>query len=39
MNREQRRAKLIETAAGVWTIGMYLALGGLPMLIRWLGWK
>ena len=37
MRQEQRRAKLIETAAGIWTIGMYLSLGALPMLIRWLG--
>lgn len=28
-------AKLVETAAGVWTIGMYLTLGGVPMLVRW----
>ncbi len=37
MRQEQRHAKLIETAAGIWTIGMYLSLGALPMLIRWLG--
>ncbi len=36
LKQEQRRATLIETAAGVWTIGMYLTLGALPMLIRWL---
>lgn len=28
-----RHAKLIETAAGVWTIGMYLTLGGVPMIV------
>lgn len=32
--QEARYAKLIETAAGVWTIAMYLTLGGLPMVIR-----
>jgi len=32
-----RHAKLIETAAGIWTIAMYLTLGALPMLLRWLG--
>lgn len=37
LRQEQRRAKLIETAAGIWTIGMYLSLGALPMLIRWIG--
>ncbi|MGE3801455.1 MAG: UbiA family prenyltransferase [Candidatus Kapaibacterium sp.] len=29
-------AKRIETAAGVWTIGMYLTLGGVPMITRWI---
>jgi len=27
--------KGIEVAAGVWTIGMYLTIGGLPMLLGW----
>lgn len=27
-----KRAKLIETTAGLWTIGMYLTLGGVPMV-------
>ena len=31
-----RHAKLIETAAGVWTIGMYLTLGGVPMIVSWI---
>lgn len=31
-SRRQRHAKLIEIAAGVWTIGMYLTLGGVPMI-------
>jgi hypothetical protein len=29
-----RHAKLIETASGIWTIGMYLTLGAGPMLLR-----
>lgn len=33
----RRHAKLIETGAGVWTIGMYLTLGGIPMAARWFG--
>jgi 4-hydroxybenzoate polyprenyltransferase len=32
-SREQRHAKLIELASGVWTIAMYLTLGGVPMLV------
>lgn len=35
--QEGRYAKLIEMAAGIWTIAMYLTLGALPMLLRWLG--
>jgi 4-hydroxybenzoate polyprenyltransferase len=33
----QPHAKLIETAAGIWTIGMYLTLGAAPMLIDLIG--
>lgn len=32
-SRSPRHAKLIEIAAGVWTIGMYLTLGGVPMIV------
>ncbi len=32
-NHTQKLSKLIEHASGVWTIGMYLSLGGLPMAI------
>jgi len=32
-----RHAKLIETASGIWTVGMYLTLGGVPMIARWIG--
>jgi 4-hydroxybenzoate polyprenyltransferase len=33
-SRDQRHAKRIELAAGVWTIAIYLTLGGVPMVIR-----
>ena len=33
---DQNWAKKIETAAGIWTIGMYLTLGGVPMLIKFI---
>jgi 4-hydroxybenzoate polyprenyltransferase len=33
---DQNWAKKIETAAGIWTIGMYLTLGGVPMLINFI---
>jgi len=34
---EARRAKMIETASGLWTILMYLSLGAVPLLVRaWL---
>jgi len=29
-------ARRIELAAGLWTIGMYLTLGGAPMVARWI---
>ena len=32
-SRSQAHAALIETAAGIWTIGMYLTLGAAPMVI------
>ena len=34
---DPRRARLIETTAGLWTIGMYLTLGGVPMVGRLFG--
>ncbi len=35
---EAKRAKRIETLSGLWTILMYLSLGGVPLLARvWLG--
>ena len=33
-NQQQKWAKNIELAAAIWTIGMYLVLGGVPMLIN-----
>jgi 4-hydroxybenzoate polyprenyltransferase len=33
----QTYAKKIELASGVWTIGMYLTLGAVPMLIHYVG--
>jgi hypothetical protein len=36
-HRDVKSAKRIELAAGVWTIGMYLILGGLPLVIAALG--
>lgn len=30
-NREQKYAAKLETMAGIWTLGMYLSLGGIPM--------
>ncbi len=32
-NQTQNLAKKIELSAGIWTVGMYLTLGGVPMLI------
>ena len=31
--REQKLSSKIETAAGIWTLGMYLSLGGIPMIL------
>jgi len=31
--REQKIAAKIETMAGIWTLGMYLSLGGIPMIV------
>ncbi len=31
-DREQKTAAKLETMAGIWTLGMYLSLGGLPMI-------
>lgn len=31
-SKEQKYAAKLETMAGVWTLGMYLSLGGLPMI-------
>lgn len=33
----QRDAHRIELAAGIWTIAMYLALGGIPMVVKLIG--
>ncbi len=33
----KRSAKYIEYFSGLWTFGMYLALGGIPMLVKLLG--
>lgn len=30
--REQKIASKLETMAGIWTLGMYLSLGGIPMI-------
>ena len=32
-----RNAKMIEYASGLWTAGMYLSLGGIPMVIKLFG--
>ena len=34
---DPKRSRLIETTAGLWTIGMYLTLGGVPMVGRLFG--
>ena len=34
---EQKIASKIETMAGIWTLGMYLSLGGLPMIWHFIG--
>lgn len=33
-NHKQKYAAKLETMAGIWTIGMYLSLGGIPMIIH-----
>ena len=33
-NRQQKFAAKIETMAGIWTLGMYLSLGGIPMILH-----
>ena len=35
--REQKFAAEIETMAGIWTLGMYLSLGGIPMIWHFIG--
>ncbi len=35
--REQKYAAKLEAMAGIWTLGMYLSLGGLPMLWHLIG--
>lgn len=35
-NRDAKNAHRIELASGIWTIGMYLILGALPMLLDYL---
>ena len=34
--REQKIASKLETMAGIWTIGMYLSLGGIPMILHFI---
>lgn len=36
-NREQKYAAKLETMAGIWTLGMYLSLGGIPMILHIFG--
>ncbi len=36
-NRKQKFASKIETMAGIWTLGMYLSLGGIPMIWHFIG--
>lgn len=36
-NREQKYASKLETMAGIWTLGMYLSLGGIPMILHIIG--
>ena len=33
----KKSAKLVEAASGIWIIGMYLSLGGIPMIIDLIG--
>ncbi|NGF57293.1 UbiA family prenyltransferase [Parapedobacter sp. SGR-10] len=35
-NKSGKSAKAIELSSALWTIAMYLSLGGIPMLERWL---
>lgn len=30
----KKRAKFVELSSGIWTIGMYLSLGGVPMIVE-----
>jgi len=32
-NPSKKMAKRVETMSGIWTVGMYLTLGGIPMVI------
>lgn len=34
--RKQKYASKLETMAGIWTLGMYLSLGGIPMIIHFI---
>lgn len=36
-DKSARNAQMIEYASGAWTAGMYLSLGGIPMLLKLLG--
>ena len=31
---ETKRAKLVELASGIWTLGAYLTLGAIPLIAR-----
>jgi len=33
-NPQKKTAKLMELSSGIWTIGMYLSLGGVPMILE-----
>lgn len=35
-NRKQEFAAKLETMAGIWTLGMYLSLGGIPMILHFI---
>lgn len=36
-NKKQKTAAKLETMAGIWTLGMYLSLGGIPMILNIVG--
>jgi len=34
-DNQAKTAKRIETMAGIWTLGMYVSLGAIPMILNW----